>query len=178
MRLLTVECQQCGAPVEVPVRMREANCAFCGGHVVLQTTESDAAQRVAENTEALRRQAELERIDREWQLNKERFYVRGQDGEMSVPSKAASLIGGIVVVGFGIIWTVMATGIAGIGIGFGGRGFGAIAGIFPCFGLLFIGMGIAIAVRNYSKASDFESLQNQYHHDRRRAMDDLKTFDR
>jgi len=178
VRLLTVQCNQCGAPVEVPARLRQAKCEFCGGQVVLETTDREAAQRVADNTEALRRQAELERIDREWQLNKERFYVRGRDGEMSIPSKAGSLIAGIVIVGFGIVWTVMATGIAGAGFAMGGRGFGAIAGLFPCFGLLFIGMGIAIAVRNYSKASDFESLQNQYHHDRRRAMDDLEHMDR
>ena len=98
--------------------------------------------------------------------------VRGKDGSLSVPSRGASAAGGIVIVGFGVVWTVMATGIAGVATAGFGRA-GALAGIFPCFGLLFIGFGLFTCIHNYSKAGDFKLRQRQYHQRRQRIVDQL-----
>ena len=115
---------------------------------------TETTSRIADNTDYIKLQNELERIDREWSQEKESFMVRGKDGQISVPSRTASLVGGIMVVGFGILWTLFATGIAGVFAAGFGR-FGVIAGLFPCFGLLFIGFGVFICIHNYSRSWSF-----------------------
>lgn len=183
MKLYSVSCQHCGAPLEVPARVKQLTCQFCGTRLKVQQTGSAiytealeeisaATDRIAQNTDYIKLQNELERIDREWALEKESFMVRGKDGQMSVPSRGASLFGGIFIVGFGIMWTLFATGIAGAAIGGFGRA-GGIAGIFPCFGLLFIGFGLFTCIHNYSKAGDFELRQRQYHQQRQRVLDQM-----
>jgi transcription elongation factor Elf1 len=183
MKLFSLSCQHCGAPLEVPAKVKQLTCQFCGTRLKVRQTGSavytealdeitETTSRIAENTDTIKLQNELERIDREWSQEKENFMVRGKDGQLSVPSKTASLIGGIMVVGFGIVWTLFATGIAGVAAsGFGGAG--AIAGIFPCFGLLFIGLGAFVAIHNYSKAGDFELRQRQHHQRRQKVVDEL-----
>ena len=180
MKLFSLSCQHCGAPLEVPARVKQLTCQFCGTRLKVQQTGSaiytealeeitETTSRIADNTDYIKLQNELERIDREWSHEKENFMVRGKDGQLSVPSRTASLVGGIVVVGFGILWTLFATGIAGAGFGRAG----AIAGIFPCFGLLFIGFGAFTCIHNYSKAGDFELRQRQYHQQRQKVVDEL-----
>lgn len=183
MKLYSLSCQHCGAPLEVPAKVKQLTCQFCGTRLKVQQTGSavytealgeisETTNRIADNTDFIRLQNELERIDREWALEKERFMVRGKDGRLSVPSRGASLVGGIFIVGFGIFWTVMATGIAGVATAGFGRA-GAVAGIFPCFGLLFIGFGLFVCIHNYSKAGDFELRQRQYHQRRQRIVDEM-----
>jgi hypothetical protein len=187
VKLLSVSCQHCGGPLEVPARVTQITCQFCGarlqvqrsGNAVFTETLDQLAQqtgRIADNTEYIRLQNELERLDREWMLEKERYMVRGKDGELSVPSKTASVVGAVIVVGFGLFWTIVAAGMTGAFFRMGGGGFGAIGGIFPCFGLVFIGLGIATSIHHFSKASDFELRQRQYHHARQRLLSEMQAF--
>ena len=161
-------CQFCGARLQV---QRSGNAVFT------ETLDQLARQtgRIADNTDYIKLQNELERLDREWMLEKEQYMVRGKDGHLSVPSRPASIAGGVIAVVFGLFWTIMAAGIVGVFSGVGGRGFGVVGGLFPCFGLLFIGLGIAASIHHYSKASDFELRQRQYHHARQRLLGEMQS---
>ena len=185
MKLLTLACQHCGAPLEVPAKVKHLTCQFCGTRLQVQKAGSAAytetlgevaenVAKVAATTEQLRIEQEIARLDREWQLGRERFMVRGKDGQLSVPGKTGVLVVGALVVVFGIFWTIMASGIAaGVGFGVhsaGGGPLGLVAGIFPCFGVFFVIAGIVAVVTAYRKAVDFEQHQQQYHAERSRLL--------
>ena len=52
-------------------------------------------------------EGELARIDREWDRERERYMVHRRNGRRYVPSAAAAVVMGVLVVGFGLFWTVM-----------------------------------------------------------------------
>ncbi len=80
------------------------------------------------------------------------------------------LIGAIVAVIFGIFWTVMAFSLTqDLGGDFGGAG--AFSWIFPCFGLIFIGLGIFqiiyhfINLKNKERMSIIDIVDSEEEHD-------------
>jgi Short C-terminal domain len=118
-----------------------------------EPSDSPAESGVEGHLEEIKRQNDVEQIDREWAMERERYMVTGRYGYRSVPTQGASLIGGIVIVAFGILWTVLASGIGG--------GFAAM------FGVLFILFGAGISTYSFIKAGQYEQARQQYQ--RRRA---------
>jgi hypothetical protein len=108
----------------------------------------------------LRLQNEVARLDREWELERPRYLIAGRYGYRYVPNRAMSLLGGVVIVGVGILWTAMASSMVG--------GFGGVLFFFPLFGVLFILAGIGASVYSYSRAAQYEQAYANYQ--RRRAQ--------
>src|SRR5437879_3229328 len=77
----------------------------------------------------------------------------GRYGQRSIPSQGMSVLGGVVVVGFGIFWTAMAASMGA-------------PGFFPLFGVLFILAGVGMSIYSYTKASAYEEAQQRYQHRR------------
>lgn len=188
MQLLSLTCQHCGAPLEVPAKITQLTCQFCGTRLKVQRTGSAAytetleevahsVARVADNTDQLKIEQEIARLDREWMMSRDQFMVRSKNGQLDIPTRTSAAIAGLIVVVFGIIWTVMATGIAGaVGFGInevGGGPLSLLPGLFPCFGVLFIIGGIVMAVTAYGKAINFEEHQHAYHAERNRLLAEL-----
>jgi len=168
MKVLSVTCNNCGGPLEVPKKVRFVNCGYCssrleirqsGGAVyseVLEKIEQNT-ERIADDLEAIKAQNEIERLDREWQMGMDRYKARNQDGEYSVPNSAGSVIGGVIAIGFGIFWMGMASGIGA-------------PGIFPLFGLVFIGVAFFGMVSGVSKSSAYQRAHDEYQSKRRKLM--------
>jgi len=188
MKLLSLTCQHCGAPLEVPAKITQLTCQFCGTRLQVQRTGAvayteslgDAAQqlaRISDNTEQLKVEQEIARLDRDWMMSREQFMVRGKDGQLDVPGKTSALIGGAIVIVFGLIWTAMAASIAGaVGVGIhqvGGGPLSALPGFLPCFGVLFIVGGIFTSLIAYGKARAFQEHQRAYHAERNRLLAEL-----
>jgi hypothetical protein len=119
--------------------------------------------------EHVRRETELARLDREWAMERESFLVAGKYGRRYLPTEGGSIATGIVVVVFGLFWTAMASGITGMGAG---AGFGGVFGLFPLFGLLFIGVGVAASVGGYRKAQAYRAAEARYRERRERLLSD------
>lgn len=99
-------------------------------------------------------EAELERIDREWNMERENYLVSGKHGTRHVPSKTGSIVGGIFVTMFSLFWITMAVGITGVMPNEGPFSVAKVA--FPLFGLCFLGFAIAAVMKGYSKADQME----------------------
>ena len=93
-------------------------------------------------------------LDREWELEREKYQVRGKYGQRYTPSKAGSVVGGMVIGAFGIFWTIMAATIT--------SGMPGVGSVFPLFGILFIVGGIAMSIRGFVKAGQYDEAQEQY----------------
>src|SRR5688500_10310212 len=101
----SVSCNHCGGPLQVPETTRFVTCSYCGmrleihrsGNAVYSEVLAAIDQRTAKMTddlEAIRRQNEIERLDREWQMRRDSLMVSGKNGPHE-----PSTIGGI----FGLI---------------------------------------------------------------------------
>jgi hypothetical protein len=189
MQLLSLTCQHCGAPLEVPAKITHLTCQFCGTRLKVQRTGSAAytetleevaqsVARVADNTDQLKLEQEIARLDREWMMSRDQYMVRGKDGQISVPTKTSAAIGGAIIVVFGLIWTLVAAGMAGaVGFGInqvGGGPLSILPGLFPCFGVLFVIGGIVMAVTAYGKAINFEEHRHAYQAERSRLLSELR----
>ncbi|HVK05640.1 MAG TPA: SHOCT domain-containing protein [Armatimonadaceae bacterium] len=120
--------------------------------------------------EALRHQNELERLDREWDRERERYMVRGKYGTRYVPSRGMAIGMGVVSGVFGIFWMLLATDITrnGLRSTTGGGGMGGAFLVFPLFGALFILAALFMAVDTYRKAVAYGDAEADYR--RRRAL--------
>jgi DNA-directed RNA polymerase subunit RPC12/RpoP len=117
MRLVSLTCNQCGAPLEVPEKVQFVTCAYCSarltihhsGNAVYSESLDEIEKRTAEiadDLETIKLQNELESLDRQWMLDRERYKVKGEDGHYSVPGQAGSIVAMVVAAGFGLFWTV------------------------------------------------------------------------
>jgi hypothetical protein len=118
---------------------------------ILSGSGSDASldQHMSEQLAEVRYQNELAQIDREWQIERERYLITNNYGLRTVPTAglgiATALIGGVG----GLLWTIFAFWLTHQGP----DGFGPppIVGIiFPLFGVLFMGVGVGYGSYCYS----------------------------
>jgi Short C-terminal domain len=117
------------------------------------------AERAVEgHLEEIKHQNDVAQLDREWAMERERYMVAGRYGYRYVPNRGMSLLGGLVVSTFGIIWTVMAASM------------GAPV-FFPLFGLLFIFAGIGVSAYSFLQANRYEEARLRYQRRRAQMLD-------
>jgi uncharacterized Zn finger protein (UPF0148 family) len=173
MKLLALNCEHCGAPLEVPPKVRFVACNYCSARLEVHRSGSSAytevletidtrTEQIARDVEYLKRQKELEDLDRAWTLERAKYMVRGNDGELSVPSKGSSAVIGSVVVAFGIFWTITA---------------GALFPPMAIFGVLFVGFAIFAVVSGVRKAEEYERRHRLYEQKRRALLRDMRRGD-
>jgi hypothetical protein len=155
-----VSCNNCGAPLEVGEQTRYATCAFCGSQLgihrsgnavyseVLERISRDTAD-IADDVEVIRLQNELERLDREWLLEREQHMMRGKHGRTYRPSRAGGVVAAVVMGGFGVLWT-------GLAVSMGAPFF------FPLFGLVFIGFAVFVCISSVTKAGAYARGEQTY----------------
>src|SRR4051812_38004772 len=106
--LSSVACNHCGAPLEVGPTTRFVTCAHCGSKLEVHRTGSSMytevleaidqrTQKMAQDLEYIKRQSEIDRLDRDWAMRRDSYMVRNsKSGRVSEPSMAGSLIGAII----------------------------------------------------------------------------------
>ncbi len=187
MELLSLTCQNCSAPIQVPVGAKFVTCSHCGAQLAVKRNDSIAytetletidsrTERMAVQLDDLQRQSDVANLDREWELKRDEFFVTGKHGLRHLPTAGGSIVGGLVITVFGIIWTIIACGIGGA-MGQHGGPFTLFGLVFPLFGVAFVGFGLWNAYHHYSKASEYEKAQEKYHRERAelKRADDAKS---
>src|SRR5262245_164413 len=107
----------------------------------------------------LRLETELTRLDREWERERESYMITGRYGYRHAPTPGLSIVPGVLVAGFGIILTVMASAM----LGWVGR----FSLLVPAFGMLFFLSGIGVSIFSFFKAVRYQQAHEDYQ--RRRA---------
>lgn len=176
--LITVACNNCGAPLEVAESTRFVTCRYCSSQLEIHCSEGAAytkvlkalearteqieanTQQLAEEVQTIRFQHELEEIDREWEMQKEQYYVTDEKGRKSLPTKGGSAVGALVIVVVGVVFISIAAGMG--------------SGLFVVVAVLVIGAGIATAVANMGKADRYEQAKQRYEAKRARVLEELR----
>jgi LSD1 subclass zinc finger protein len=167
MHLEPILCSQCGAPLTVPPGVNYVTCNQCQASLAVRressATYTEVVEKLARQTEELsahladlRYEQQLERLDREWQIERDDLLVTGRRGGKYRPSFVAGAISILVGGGFGLFWTMMAFGMANAGPG------GGMAAIFPIFGLVFIILAIGSGLSMIVKAQRYAQAEHRY----------------
>ncbi|HEY2953393.1 MAG TPA: hypothetical protein VGK40_12465 [Verrucomicrobiae bacterium] len=160
MNTLSLTCQKCGAPLAVAEGVRFLTCNYCHSRLEIVRDESSTHTRllenlerrsaeIVENLEVIKLQNQLERLDREWLLQRDGLMVRDKEGNLREPNAGAGIVGGVIAVIFGIFWTSVA---GSMGAPFP----------FPMFGLVFIAFALYTVLSNSGKASAYKMARVNY----------------
>ncbi len=98
MKLIALNCNHCGAPLEVPETANFVTCSFCETRLAVERTETTYSTTVLEQLQRkttslsrevahLRLENELERLRREWEERRPSLMVRTQEGGLCVPNE-------------------------------------------------------------------------------------------
>ncbi len=117
-------------------------------------------EKLGEQLAETRYQNELARLDREWQIEREKYMVADRYGRRHVPTTGASLAGGIFIGVFGVFWTIMAFGITS-GIP-DEMPFSLMRVFFPLFGIAFTCFGVYMGYDAYGKAEAYNKVLAAY----------------
>jgi hypothetical protein len=102
---------------------------------------------MADQLDDLQRRSEIAELDRLWELDREQYYVADKDGHRHLPTEGGSIVGGIVIVVIGSIWTVIAM---------------QFNGLFALFGIAFVVFGVWNAINSHGKADAYKKAEARY----------------
>src|SRR4051812_36885496 len=88
--------------------LTDAEFAQAKAMLLGKSSAPDHAQQMSEQLQEVRYQNELARIDREWEMERQRYMITTKYGRLIVPTTGMAI--GVIVVAlvFGGLWTVMA----------------------------------------------------------------------
>ena len=115
MRFVDSRCIHCGATLRVAQDAAHICCQYCKAELIVVrdgvavTTQmlGEMNENLGQKLDVLRVQNELERLDREWGMQREGFMVSGKDGARSLPSVTGSIFTGGVMVAMGVVGVVI-----------------------------------------------------------------------
>ena len=163
----------------MPEGTKYVTCAYCASRLavqqsgnavytqVLETLEKKTEQ-IAQDVGVLKLQGELEDLDRHWAAERESLMITKQ-GQREVPTASGNVVGFGIMIGFGVLWTIMAVAITS------GSPFPVVGVIFPLFGVLFIGAGIAGFIYAQQKARQYERAERDYQARRRQLQREIES---
>ena len=94
--VLSVRCQQCGAPLQISEGLRFVTCTYCHAELEVvrdaSTIHTEVLAKLEAKTDAMAGslkvieiQNEIERLDREWAMWREKFLPRDREGVIEEP---------------------------------------------------------------------------------------------
>ena len=170
VEVLSVSCNHCGAPLSLPAGARFVTCTHCGSRLAVHASGGAAytevlgeiradTRRIAGDVEAIKVQNQLEQMDREWMIERERYMIHGKHGShLPTEDRAAGTVMGVFVIAFGVIWTIIA-----------GVAFPPMA----LFGVFFIGFAIYGLMSGNRKAQEYRAAEERYQSRRRAVLEAL-----
>jgi hypothetical protein len=124
------------------------------------STQEPLVQHLAQQQAEIHHQNELARIDREWEMQRQQYYVTTRYGIRQLPTTGMGTGTAIIGGAFGVFWTIMAIAITG---GAPNDGPFVIAKVvFPLFGILFTGGAIVFGINCNAKAKKYQEAYEAY----------------
>lgn len=172
MKLVSLNCNHCGAPLQVADDARFVTCQFCETQLTVEHTGtayftreleelSDKTEELADEVHRLRSDAELEKLKRNWERRRDELMMSTEEGNRFVPTKTKAILTGFLICGVAIFFMIMAGGFAGPR----GSGMGVLVGA------LMLIVGGASAVHMFLKAETYEREKARYDRRRRELLD-------
>ena len=168
MKILTLRCNGCGAPLRVAESARFISCSHC--EVTLEVMRDggtiwteERVEEIASNVADLELDMALMKLDREWEQERESHLVRGQGGPRE--PKPWRWFGQT------ILWAAIALFTWNFGFRTAEQGPPRIAALLPGFFALFT---VFMGVREHRKKNALEAARRGYENRRRTLLREAK----
>lgn len=118
-------------------------------------------EHLADQLAEVKCQNELARIEREWEVERQQYLIRGQYGNTMVPTRGMGIAMAAIGGGFGLLWTIVAVSMMGMmpdGMG----NFGFFQWLFPLFGVFFIVIAIGYGFYVHTRAQKYQEAYEAY----------------
>ncbi|MEQ8819096.1 MAG: zinc ribbon domain-containing protein [Sumerlaeia bacterium] len=177
MKTLHLTCNHCGAPLDVAENANFVTCGHCGSRLKIERTESSYStsvlesidrrtQDIQEDIEVLHLQNDLERLDREWEHERESLLMYDKHGRAHEPSKATTIAQAI----FGVVFLVVAFTLVT-----GGNAFRTFGSALPSMLFMVVAAIVVLGLvaglfRSFGKAGHYATRQSDYHARRHRLL--------
>jgi hypothetical protein len=99
-------------------------------------------------------QNELNRIDREWDIERQQYFITNRAGVRGIPTTTDGTVSAVAGGVFGTLWTILAISMTSSGPDAGP--FSLVKVIFPVFGVIFTAAAIGYGVNAYNKAQKYQ----------------------
>jgi hypothetical protein len=167
MEIESLSCNNCGGPLDIPESANYVSCVHCSTQLAVKRTSSityteklEAIQSQQEDMREklvrLERESLVARIDREWEEEKQRFMIGGNDGQKTVPTDSSFALSYFMIL-FMIVFTIVS---------------GMIFWPMAIWGLILTGGGVWHATHISKKAAAFQVARGRYKRRRREATED------
>lgn len=119
MELESVACNNCGAPLTVPEGVNFVTCSHCNSQLAVKRNESilyterltqleGRTDTMADELQRLKMQQELNRLDDDWNSEKQTYMIRQKNGAGNLPDEGAAIMGPVVsIIGLIVLGVVM-----------------------------------------------------------------------
>ena len=97
---------------------------------------------------------ELEKLDREWEIERQRYMITTKHGRRYIPSSGAAVVVGLFSVSLGLMGIMLAFALL--------QNLGALASVLALFGIVFIIGGVAISSYQFKKAQRYQTAYRAY----------------
>ena len=125
MQIKSLKCNSCGADLKVNPKIRYFTCAHCGSSLMLKQSGSvyftqlaedirDNTDELVEHSEKLLIEKEVERLDREWLVEREKYKVSNSNGASYYPKEntSKSNLSGFIMIALVLIFGIIFMGVA------------------------------------------------------------------
>ncbi|HET6249931.1 MAG TPA: hypothetical protein VFE47_19735 [Tepidisphaeraceae bacterium] len=175
IQVLSITCDHCGAPLEVPPGTRFVTCRYCnsrleihqnGGAAYTEVLEAidERTQHIAEDVETIKLQNQLNQLDREWMVDRENYAIRNKQGHSLPPTTgggAGAIFGLVFASVFIVIWIIAS---ASMGAPF----------FFPLFGVGMLVMIFIGVISSLKKTGDYRNALGVYERRRQKLLNALR----
>lgn len=173
MKLITVDCNACGAPLEVGRKTRFVTCRYCSKRLAIQHSDSsvytevleeikESTDKISQDIGVIKLQNELEKLDREWLLERDGLMVTNRRGNRQLPSSPAStIVGSLVAILFVFFFIRTASSMRA-------------PAIFPLFGVLVIIVALVNASKAMFSTNGYQEAEKRYQRQRNELLQRLQ----
>ena len=109
MEIIKINCNSCGANLNLPETVNYFQCSFCGSNLKLVKDKDvlftevlddlvEKTESISQDTRIIKIEKAIERLDRDWESKKEALGMEEKDASTSSPF--AMIISGILMIGF------------------------------------------------------------------------------
>lgn len=162
MKVTTLACNNCGAPIDVPETTAYANCSHCGAKLAIHRNSTacyteavdklnNAAELLDGRVQHILHQQRLEALDRRWEHERRGFMMEDKHGGLQEPpSRLQAIVFSIALVLFCAIWTSISIGFI--------ETFGMMVLVGPGIAVV----GLAVIWLAHGKHQDFTQAKADY----------------
>ena len=168
MPIVSLNCQNCGANLDVPDGARFIKCNYCDSSLEVKsdggatyTIVKEKLDRIEKKTDhieqrvdSLHLQREIDNLDLQWERRSRRLMMSNKHGRQYVPKVYHAYLSGAASVLMGVIW-------------FSWTNKSGMSDHIMLFGVLIFAVGVLMAFYIYSRARKYETERLNY--ERRRA---------